>query len=59
MLYDLDMSRRLAVRGYSVNVFGDMTARIYFGHRYVATVEGEWGLFNWMEELGMFEEAAV
>lgn len=55
MLYDLDMHRRLTAQGFSAHVYVDMTADIFRGRRLVAHVEGEWGLFSWMEDNGMFE----
>lgn len=56
MLYDLDMERRLSARGYSAHVRGDMTANIFFKGRFIETVRGEWGLFNWMNDREMFED---
>ena len=38
MLYDSDMERRLSSRGYSVRVFGDMTAMIFYKGRFVDKV---------------------
>ena len=55
MLYDLDMRRRLTADGFSAHVYVDMTADIFCRRRLVAHVEGEWGLFNWMEDNGIFE----
>ena len=56
MLYDLDMERRLSARGYSVRVFGDMTAMIFYKGKFVDEVRGEWGLYNWMCDRKMFED---
>ena len=56
MLYDSDMERRLSSRGYSVHVFGDMTAMIFYNGRFVDKVRGEWGLYNWMYDREMFED---
>lgn len=56
MLYDRDMHLRLTARGYSVRVYGDMTADIFFQGRFIDRVYGEWGLFNWMCDREMFED---
>lgn len=56
MLYDRDMHLRLTARGYSVRVFGDMTADIFFQGRFIDRVCGEWGLYNWMCDREMFED---
>lgn len=56
MLYDSDMERRLSSRGYSVRVFGDMTAMIFYKGRFIDEARGEWGLYNWMCDREMFED---
>ena len=48
MIYDSDMERILQENGYTVRVYMDFTADIFFDGRWIETVVGEWGLHNWM-----------
>lgn len=48
MIHDPEMIRILNERGYTVHIYMDFTADIYFEGRFVETVVGEWGLHNWM-----------
>ena len=55
MVYDREIMQILDAHGYEVHVYGDMHADIFYGHRFVARVDGEWGLFNWMSDMGWFD----
>ena len=55
MVYDNEMLQILRGNGYDARVYGDMSADIFCGHRYVAHVVGEWGLYNWMSDMGWFD----
>lgn len=48
MIYNSNLERILKENGYSVHVYMDFIADIYFEGRWIETVVGEWGLFNWM-----------
>lgn len=48
MIYDSNMERILKENGYSVRVYMDFTADIFFDGCWIETVVGEWGLHNWM-----------
>lgn len=48
MIYDSNMERILKENGYSVRVYMDFTADIFFEGHWIETVVGEWGLHNWM-----------
>ena len=48
MIYNSSMERFLKENGYSVRVYMDFIADIYFEGRWIETVVGEWGLLNWM-----------
>lgn len=48
MIYDSNMERILKENGYSVRVYMDFTADIFFESLWIETVVGEWGLYNWM-----------
>ena len=48
MIYDSNMLRILKEHGYTVRIYMDFTADIFFEGRWIETVVGEWGLHNWM-----------
>ena len=48
MIYDSNMLRILNEHGYTVHVYMDFTADIFFEGGWIETVVGEWGLHNWM-----------
>lgn len=48
MIYDSNMLRILKENGYTVRIYMDFTADIFFDGCWIETVVGEWGLHNWM-----------
>ena len=48
MISDEEMLHILEENGYTVRVFMDFTANIYYDGELIDVVVGEWGLHNWM-----------
>lgn len=48
MFHTPEMIRILKEYDYTVRIYMDFTADIYFEGRWIETVVGEWGLYNWM-----------
>ena len=48
MFYTNEMKRILETSGYTVHFYNGDECDIFYRGRYMRTVEGEYGLYNWM-----------
>ena len=56
MMYTREMMKIMEANGYEVIEWVDGEADIFYKHRFIETVRGEWGLHNWMRDREMFED---
>lgn len=55
MMYTREMMKIMEANGYEVIERVNGEADIFYKHRFIETVRGEWGTHNWMVDRGLLE----